>query len=295
MKKLIVGLLVTLSVLSFDSCTPYDSYYGDYLYTTSYFAHPKMDRSVIINEYDSIQVGAVLGGKIKNEKDEWVKYQLVNDLVTKAGYVVLPQSLYEFKNNNFEGLTNVITIPKGQVLGMMTIKLKPAFFSDPLALSGSYALAFTIVGASTDSIGNKETLVTFKYVSNAVGFYTHRGRAISLVDTLRCAKDEIELKTMGPAGSNSLLSPKTSVGPYSLVYNLTVDSQNNVIVKTGTGSAFPLTSTSPGFFDAGKNHSHNIVLKYSFQAAGKTYNAQDTLVFVKRVIDNVIQWDTRFF
>lgn len=293
MKKLIVGISILLTVLSFNSCTPYDDYYGDFVYTTSYFAHDQMDRSVIIDEYDFIQVGAVLGGKIINDRDEWVQYELVNDLVTTAGYEVLPSSLYEFENNDFEGVTNVITIPYGEMLGMMKVKLKPEFFSDPKALSGNYALAYRIIDASTDSIGNKETLVTFKYLSNAVGFYKHSGRAISNTETLVYKNDEIELTTSEPVGSNSVQSEKVSLGSFDLAFNLKIDGDNKVTVTEGTGSDFPINSLNPGFFD--RENDHNIYLNYSFENDGKIYEAQDTLVFIKRIIDNVIQWDTKYF
>ncbi|MCF8381588.1 MAG: DUF1735 domain-containing protein [Bacteroidales bacterium] len=293
MKKSLVFVAVITALLSFNSCTKYDDYYSDFPYTTSYFAKTQMDRSVIIDEYDFIQVGAVLGGKLENDREEWVQYELVDSLVTLAGYEVLPSSLYETENDELNGMTNVITIPKGSFLGMMKIKLNADFFSDPKAITPTYALAFKIVDASSDSIGNDEVLVTFKYLSNAVGVYTHRGRAVSAVDTLTYLNNDTELITSEPVGTNSAQSNKLDIGALGLILNLTIDSENKVSFSSGEGSDITITAVNPGFFD--RENDHNIYLNYTFDDAGKTYQAQDTLVFVKRVIDNVMQWDTRYF
>lgn len=293
MKKSVISFTIISILLSFYSCTPYEDYYGDFDYTTTYFAYSEMNRSVIIDEYDYIQVGAVLGGKLVNESEEWVKYELVDTLVTNAGYEVLPEALYETSNDELNGMTNVITIPEGNMLGMMKITLKPEFFSDPKALTPTYALAFRIIDASTDSIGNDVTLVTFKYVSNAVGFYEHRGIAISASDTLVYKTPDIELTTVAPEGTNSVKSDFVQLGPLDLEFYMTIDSDNNVTLTSGSESDAVITATSPGFFD--RENDHNIYLNYSFDNDGKSYTAIDTLFFVRRVIDNIEQWDTRFF
>ena len=293
MKRSVISITIIAILLSFYSCTPYEDYYGDFEYTTAYFANSEMNRSVIIDEYDYIQVGAVLGGKLVNDSEEWVSYELVDSLVTNAGYEVLPETLYETSNDESNGMTNVITIPEGSFLGLMKITLKPEFFSDPKALSPTYALAFRITDASTDSIGNETTIVTFKYVSNAVGFYEHRGIAISSTDTLVYNTQDTELTTIAPEGTNSVRSDFVQLGPLDLEFDMTMDSDNNVSLTSGPESEAEITATSPGFFD--RENDHNIYLNYTFDNEGKSYTATDTLVFVRRVIDNIEQWDTRFF
>ena len=293
MKKSVISFIIITILLSFYSCTPYEDYYDDFEYTTAYFANSEMNRSVIIDEYDYIQVGAVLGGKLVNGSEEWVKYELVDTLVTNAGYEVLPEDLYETSNDELDGMTNVITIPEGKMLGMMKITLSPAFFADTNALSPTYALAFRIVDASTDSIGNDVTIVTFKYVSNAVGFYEHRGRAISAVDTLVYNTAGIELVTIAPEGTNSVRSDMVQLGPLDLEFEMTIDDENNVALSSGNKSDAVITATSPGLFD--RENDHNIYLNYSFENDGNSYTATDTLVFVRRVIDGIEQWDTTYF
>ncbi len=293
MKKSVISFIIISILLTFFSCTPYEDYYGDFDYTTAYFAYSEMNRSVIIDEYDYIQVGAVLGGKLVNDSEEWVKYELVDTLVTNAGYEVLPETLYETSNDELDGMTNVITIPEGNMLGMMKITLKPEFFTDPKALEPTYALAFRIIDASTDSIGNDVTLVTFKYVSNAVGFYEHRGIAISSEDTLVYNTPDTELTTIAPEGTNSVRSDFVQLGPVDLEFDMTMDSDNNISLTSGPESDAVITASAPGFFD--RENDHNIYLNYTFDNDGKSYTATDTLVFVRRVIDNVEQWDTRFF
>ncbi len=293
MKKSLIFVAVIITLIAFHSCEKYDDYYGDYDYTTAYFANSKMNRSVIIDEYDYIQVGAVLGGKIENTVDEWVQYELVDSLVTAAGYEVLPESLYTSENNELNGKANVITIPAGNMLGLMKITLKPAFFSDPKALTSTYALAFRIVDASTDSIGLNETLVTFKYVSNAVGIYTHKGTAISAIDTVEYENADIEFLTTGPAGTNSVQSKTLRIGFTNVSLILNIDADNNVTLVNDEDGDIEILSTKSGFFD--RENDHNIYLNYTYDNDGTVYEATDTLVFVKRVIDNVLQWDTRYF
>jgi hypothetical protein len=293
MKRSVISITIIAILLSFYSCTPYEDYYSDFEYTTAYFANSEMNRSVIIDEYDYIQVGAVLGGKLVNDSEEWVQYEFVDTLVTNAGYEVLPEALYATSNDESDGMTNVITIPEGTFLGMMKITLQPGFFTDPKALTPTYALAFRITDASTDSIGNETTIVTFKYVSNAVGFYEHRGIAISSSDTLVYNTPDTELTTIAPAGTNSVRSDFVQLGPLDLEFDMTMDSDNNVSLTSGPESDAVITATEPGFFD--RENDHNIYLNYTFDNDGKSYTATDTLVFVRRVIDNIEQWDTRFF
>lgn len=293
MKKSLIFATVIITLISFHSCEKYDDYYGDYEHTTTYFANTRMNRSVIIDEYDYIQVGAVLGGKIENTVDEWVKYEFVDSLVNQAGYDVLPSSLYETENDERNGESNVITIPKGSMLGMMKIKLKPEFFLDENTLEVNYALAFRIIDASSDSIGNDVTLVTFKYLSNAVGFYTHKGIAISTIDTLQYENTDIEFLTNGPAGTNSVKSKTLRLGFTNVSLNLSIDSENKVTLVNDEDSDIEILSTEYGFFD--RENDHNIYLNYTYDKDGTIYEATDTLFFVKRVIDNVLQWDTRYF
>ncbi|HKK64001.1 MAG TPA: DUF1735 domain-containing protein [Bacteroidales bacterium] len=293
MKKSVISFIIITILLSFYSCTPYEDYYDDFEYTTAYFAYPEIDRSVIIDEYDFIQVGAVLGGKLENDTEEWVQYEMVDTLVTNEGYQVLPEALYETSNDELGGMTNVITIPEGEFLGMMKITLKPEFFADSNALSPTYALAFRITDASTDSIGNDVTIVTFKYVSNAVGFYEHRGVAISSADTLEYQTAGIELVTNAPEGTNSVRSDMVQLGPLDLEFDMTMDDDYNITLTSGPDSDAVVTETSPGFFD--EENDHNIYLNYSFDYDGNSYTATDTLEFVRRVIDGIEQWDTSFF
>lgn len=74
---------------------------------------------------------------------------------------------------------------------------------------------------------------------------------------------------------------------------MTIDNDNNVSFSSDSVSNIDISAVSPGFFD--RENDHNIYLNYTFDDAGTSYTAHDTLVFVKRVIDNVIQWDTRYF
>ncbi len=292
MKKITFALLVLTTILSISSCA-YEETYGDYTYTTCYFAYDQMDRSVIIDEFDYIQVGCVLGGKISNDDAEWFQYELVDSLVTNAGYEVLPASMYDITNNDYLGQANTVEIPVGNMLGMMKVTLQPSFFADSLALEGKYALAFRVIDHSTDSVGKTESIVTFKYLSSAIGTYTHSGVAVAGDSSLSYENDDIELTTTTPVGENVVISDKISVGSNDLVFKLTIDADNNVSVKEGSGSDFQLTNVSTGFFD--KDGDNSIYLNYSYDDNGLVFEATDTLTFKKRVVDNVLQVDARYF
>jgi len=294
MKKILNFSLIALTIaLGFSSCEGYGDYYGENDFTIVYFANDNMSRSVVLDEFDYIKVGCVLAGKTSNDKDEWFKYEMVDSLVDTSVYTILPQSLYTLEGDEYNGQSNTVVIPEGEMLGLMKITLKPEFFNDSKALDGKYALGFRLLDASTDSIGKSEHVLTFQYLSNAVGFYNHKGMAISSSDTLEYTNDDKELTTVGPTGTNSVITPVLRLGENELILELNMDDVDNVVVKSSGTSAIALTEDGTGFFD--RENDHNIYLDYTFEADGNTYNAKDTLVFYKRVIDGLIETDTRFF
>ena len=105
--------------------------------------------------------------------------------------------------------------------------------------------------------------------------------------------NDTELITSEPVGTNSVISNKLDIGALGLVLNLTMDNENKVSFTSGTGSDITITAVNPGLFD--RENDHNIYLNYTFDDAGKTYTAQDTLVFVNRLVDKILQWDTQYF
>lgn len=294
MKKILNFSLIALTiVLCFSSCEGYGEYYGENDFSIVYFALDDVSRSVVMDEFDYIKVGCVLGGKISNDVDEWFKYEMVDSLVDTSKYTILPESMYTMEDNDYNGQVNTIAIEAGEMIGLMKITLKPEFFSDEKALEGKYALGFRLLDASTDSIGKSEHVVTFQYLSNAIGFYNHTGVAISASDTLTYTNDDVELTTIAPLGTNSVTSPVIRLGENELTLEMTVDADNNIVLTSASESAIALTGNGTGFFD--RENDHNIYLDYSFEADGNTYTAKDTLVFYKRVIDGLIETDTRFF
>lgn len=294
MKKILNISLIALTIaLCFSSCEGYGEYYGENDFSIVYFAKDDVSRSVVMDEFDYIKVGCVLAGKISNDVDEWFTYEMVDSLVDTSMYTVLPESMYTVEDNDYKGQANTVLIAKGEMLGLMKITLKPEFFNEQLALDGKYALGFRVVEASTDSIGKSDHVVSFQYLSNAIGFYNHTGVALAAADTLVYTNDDKELTTIAPLGTNSVTSPVLRIGENNLTLELTVDDDNNIVVKSASTSAVALTEDGTGFFD--RTNDHNIYLEYTFDADGNTYSAKDTLVFYKRVIDGLIETDTRFF
>ncbi|MDR1003423.1 MAG: DUF5627 domain-containing protein [Prevotellaceae bacterium] len=163
MKKVFILSLLTLAGLSFSGCQNGDWEFPNYEYSAVYFAYQSPIRTLCLGEdvYDTTldnlhqcQIMATIGGFYDNPKDVNIGFRvdnsLCNNLVfgdTGADVVAMPSSYYTLSSDN------TITIPKGKVLGGVTVQLTDAFFADPKALSTNYVIPVVMTNvAGADSI-----------------------------------------------------------------------------------------------------------------------------------------------
>ncbi|GHT13570.1 hypothetical protein FACS189426_18650 [Bacteroidia bacterium] len=159
MKKYI--LIILLISALFTSCHNGDWEFSDYDYTAVYFAYQTPVRTIVLGEdvFDTsldnehkCQIMATMGGVYANNVDRIINFQvdnsLCNSLVFEDGSDVaaMPANYYSLSSDK-------ITIPKGSVLGGVTVSLTDAFFADPLALKNTYVIPVVMTGVqNADSI-----------------------------------------------------------------------------------------------------------------------------------------------
>ncbi len=289
MKNIIAGLLIVLIAGCVFTGCEYEDFVKDYDFTAIYFAKDQIDRSIIIGEYDYIQVGVVLGGKVVNNTEEFAGYRLNSDTVTSLGYTVLPASYYTIENSLEGKDANTFFVPSGEMLGMVKVTLNDQFKNDPLALDANYALGFELEenNTSADSIleGGEVVLITFKYISTAAGFYQHTGVATGGSETVVYSEKVWELSTTGQTEVESNGLGDGLNGANKIM--ISINSDNTVALSAADGGT-PITDLGGSTYNP---NLRQFYLNYSYDDGGITYNSTDTLAFRNRIVDGINQWD----
>ncbi|MDR0962864.1 MAG: DUF5627 domain-containing protein [Mediterranea sp.] len=170
MKKVFILSLLTLAGLSLNSCQNGDWEFPDFEYSTVYFAYQSPLRTICLGEdvYDTTldnlyqcQIMATMGGVYDNTGNVDISFRVDNSLCdnlqftgTTTDVVAMPTSYYSLSSDR-------ITIPKGKVLGGVTVQLTDAFFADPKALTTNYVIPVVMTGvAGADSILSGAPLAT---------------------------------------------------------------------------------------------------------------------------------------
>ncbi len=148
MKK-ILFILLAITGCVFTSCENQDWEFPDYEYTTVYFAYQTPVRTITFGEdvWDTsldnqgqCQIMATIGGVYSNDKDRTISIQVDNSIIDDITFAdgseikAMPSSYYTLSDNN------KIVIPKGKLLGGVTVQLTDAFFADPDATAGKYVI-----------------------------------------------------------------------------------------------------------------------------------------------------------
>ena len=148
MKK-ILFILLAITGCVFTSCENQDWEFPDFEYTTVYFAYQTPIRTITFGEdvWDTsldnqgqCQIMATIGGVYSNDKDRTISIQVDNSIVDDITFAdgseikAMPSNYYTLSDNN------KIVIPKGKLLGGVTVQLTDAFFADPEAASGKYVI-----------------------------------------------------------------------------------------------------------------------------------------------------------
>lgn len=286
-------LYITIIGAVLISACAYDDYeLKEFDYTAAYFAYPQIDRTIVVDEFSSIGVGVMLGGKMQNETEEWANYE-IDTSILKPGQIVLPEQYYtifDAKGGNNE----IFYYFPGKYQGFIDVDFDVNnFINDPEALSGNYALGFRLLDTSLDSIiPNKQTtIITFKFASPYFGNYYHYGRAVE-VDAFN---QPVDTTTYDP----QLAWEFTTYSKDTLITNglgYLVDVSNSKIkltIENGNVNVFSADGSIVVLDEGGSTYNaetRTFFLNYSFIESSKTYMANDTLVFRNRILDGVNQW-----
>lgn len=284
----------------------YKNFEQDYVFSSVYFANQNLRRTFVEDEFNTIKIGVVLGGKRVNSSNEWVKFS-INDTTgwDISPYSILPDSYFSLSSNED------IIIPSGKFIGEITMTIDDSFFSDPDSPHDNYVLPFRIYDTSADSIlGAKDSmLLILTFQSRIFGNYYHNGVVIrksasdgSTVDTIVYHQDEpvtsavnnwnlstIASKTLQSRGlGNYAPSDLTGFYIHILDDNTITLSEDTTLVSSGYDWKFEQNGTCNY-----NKESKTIFLIYKYRDIMTGYDcfATDTLIFRNRILDGVNQWD----
>ncbi|MET0466642.1 MAG: DUF5627 domain-containing protein [Chitinophagaceae bacterium] len=209
MKKFFAGLLFMTGALV--SCTKNNGFdFPDYDYQTVYFASQFPVRTVelgedliVDNSLDNewkVSIKATIGGTRSNPGNVEIGFDVDNSLLNNLYFSATGPKILPLPASHYTLASNKISIPSGQILGGVEVKLTEAFFNDPLSLTNSYAIpllmkdvknADSILRGSPNvanpnryvdvhwSVKPKDFIVyAIKYVNPWHGFYLRRGRDV---------------------------------------------------------------------------------------------------------------------
>lgn len=161
-----IYLLAFITVLI--SCENQEIDFPDYDYTTVYFPHQYPLRTIslgedrINNDLDQnlqFHIAPIIGGQYKNTQNWNVGFEvdesLIDSLYTDEGNVIqaLPASYYTLNP------TSNVTIPAGDIRGMIEVQLTEAFLDDTLSYQNVYVVPLRITNTDADSILTGVSLV----------------------------------------------------------------------------------------------------------------------------------------
>lgn len=330
MKKIIAFISAFLLLVS---CNNKDITYPDYNNNAVYFPfqYPvrtlSLGNDLIDNSLDKqhkFNIGVSIGGLYAvNSKDWTVDFAVDNTLV--ENYLVnanndtlrvLPPSYYTLNP------TGTVTIPKGSFSGLIEVQLTDAFFSDPIAIKGSYVIPLKLTTTSADSILSGKpvdgltsppdrhiasnwvslmtpknyTLFGIKYVNPYHGKWLRRCQIIEKDPTnttfvsssvIRNSYPERDQVVTLTTNSMSTVTSNFVGGSFTSTMKLTV-SGTAVIITPITGAVLAATGTGTYAINGqswGGNPYDALYLNYMYTLAnGNKCNVMDTLVFRDRGI-----------
>lgn len=166
------------------ACENSDVEFPDFEYQTVYFAKQTPIRTITLgdDEYPrdldnahQCQIYAVLGGMNTNKRERKIEITVDNSLCDGLAFSdgspvkAMPSEYYSLSSHT-------ITIPKGEIMGPVTVQLTDAFFADPATTEVTYVIPVRMVSA-TDSIlsGRDYTLYAVNYKNKYHSCWLSRG------------------------------------------------------------------------------------------------------------------------
>lgn len=179
MKKIILSMMASCAMFFATSCENSDVTFDNFDYQTVYFATKYPVRTITLgedaaypNEDDNqhkFQIKATLGGDRNLKSEHKIKIVVDNSLCDGLKYSngkavqPMPAPYYQLASD-------IITIPAGQIVGGVEVKLTPDYFADPKSLDVTYVVPIRMVEvAGNDSIlsGTKKETVESPVWQNA--------------------------------------------------------------------------------------------------------------------------------
>ena len=280
MKKLVyivyLGIIFILS-----GC--YEDYKSDYIYTATYFPLQSPIRTVFSWEDEvSFEVGAVLGGKLNNTRNELVMFGILDSLLqdTTGTKALMPSNYYTIQ---LSGSDSIITIPSGSFQGAVKVVLNSNFLNDTMSYRDHYVIPFKMYATSADSIleGMDYTLPIVKFINYYHGWYYQKGQERELdaggqvVSTfIYSQKDIISNRALAikTDGLKSVIVP--AMGKSAELMRLTVNADNSVSYETVDGND-DVIGLSSSYLPAERK----FFLNYQYIDDGTTYTVFDTLYY----------------
>jgi len=314
MKKILALLILSVALVS---C--YEDYVKDFNYSSIYFPYQVNVRSLIVGEGMKIEIGADLGGVMKNTIDRNVDFILDNSLINsqilqqmKNGAVYiktavagvtdllpLPTSYYTLSNNSR------MVIKAGQHMGSVVLKVDSAvFLADAVTLNPVYAIPLYITAADADTIleSKRFAVIGVKYENMLFGNYYHGGLTVekdatgNVVNTQRYytvipqAEGNIwRLTTVAP---NKLTVPNYSGTLSNKAEIMLTLNGSDIIIESAPDATFVFQAEGKSTFNRSKLlQDRKIYLNYKYvNSSGNTCYATDTLTFRNRIRDGVNEW-----
>jgi hypothetical protein len=317
MKKLLNFILISLVIVS---C--YDDYILDNVFNSVYFPYQNNVRTYVVGEGTVIEVGAALGGVIKNKVDRNVNFELRNAMITPSVLDIMkssssphikesslpvgnlramPQNYYTISS------TNTMIIKKGEVMGSVALKIDSVnFLNDSVNTRyATYALPFYITKADADSIlePKRYSIIALKFENMLYGNYWHGGKAV--INRPGKADSVFTYKTTIPTSEPNMWV-LTTQGPNTLFCNGYKDKASGtknemklvlkgstVFVSAAPGSTYIIQPDGNSEFNRARLlQNRKIFLKYKYTDPGNgfTYHCNDTLTFRNRIRDGVNEW-----
>ncbi len=168
MKMNNIKVMVALGALAVaaTSCKNGDWEFPDFEYSTTYFAYQGEQnpiRTITLGEdpeYDTqldnnhqCQIVATMGGVYDNKRDVTIQIAVDNTLCDGMKFKDTDKSVVPMPSNYYTLAANQIVIPKGKVIGGVTVQLTDAFFNDPKATELNYVIPVKMVSVvGVDSI-----------------------------------------------------------------------------------------------------------------------------------------------
>jgi len=296
----------------------YGVYFGEqYPVRTLVLGHERFTNP----DNDSLfHIGVSIGGMYTNKRDWRVDYKvdssLADSLIMGGTDTVrmLPAAYYSISPQG------TVKIPTGEFSGLIEVKLKKNFFSDPLSITKKYVVPLRITGTDADTILSGKVkkgvdydirrsgdfdivpknfvLFAIKFVNPYHGIYFNRG-AVTYTDAggvkttvyrdIYLERNQARTLTTSKQNGVVLNGIANNTGG-AFMMNLDFSGEN-ITITPAKGATYAVTGT--GKF-MNENHQNaekiagikypTIYLQYSYSVSGVTYNAKDTLVMRERGI-----------